>query len=284
MRQEKRYRTESFVHQGRTLVYDTYGEGERVLVYMHALLLDAEINRGITGALADRGNRVVLLDLLGHGRSDQPTHASSYRIDTYATQVFALLDELGVDEAVLGGLSLGANVSLFAASQRPERVKALVLEMPVLEWAVPSAAMAFVPIMLAVHYGRPVVRLTSRLVRRVPRTPFGPLNSLMNAASLSPEVLAAILHGVLVGPVAPTRDERARISAPTLILGHGNDLLHPFNDARNLARQLPRGELLVAGSPFELRFQPRRLTERIADFLRDVWDQPVDAAATAPPA
>ncbi len=227
---------------------------------------------GIAGALAEQGNRVVLLDLLGHGRSDKPTHASAYRIDSYAAQVFALLDELGAGSAVLGGLSLGANVSLFAASQHPERVRALVLEMPVLEWAVPAAAMAFVPIVLAAHYARPVVRVTSDLVRRIPPTRFGPLNSAVHAASLSPEVLAAIMHGVLVGPVAPTQEERARIDAPTLILAHRNDLLHPFNDAANLARQLPDAELVKARSPFELRLRPQRLTDRVAEFLRDVWE------------
>lgn len=162
------FRTSSFVHRGHTLVFDTYGEGERLLVYMHGLLLDAELNRGIAAALAQHGNRVVLIDLLGHGRSDKPTHASEYRIDSYATQVFALLDELGVERAVLGGLSLGANVSLFAASQRPDRVRALVLEMPVLEWTVPAAALAFVPILLAAHYAPPVLRVTSSAVRRIP--------------------------------------------------------------------------------------------------------------------
>jgi pimeloyl-ACP methyl ester carboxylesterase len=266
------YRTDRFVHRGHELVFDTYGEGERLFVYMHGLLLDADLNRGIAGALAARGNRVVLLDLLGHGRSDKPTHASEYRIDSYAAQVFALLDELGADSAVLGGLSLGANVSLFAASQHPARVRALVLEMPVLEWAVPAAAMAFVPIVLAAHYARPVVRATSNLARRVPPTRFGPLNSAVHAASLSPEVLAAIMHGVLVGPVAPTQEERARIEAPTLILAHRNDLLHPFNDAANLARQLPDAELVKARSPFELRLRPQRLTDRVAQFLRDVWE------------
>jgi pimeloyl-ACP methyl ester carboxylesterase len=272
VRRGEPYRTESFVHQGHELVYDTYGEGERVVVYMHGLLLDAELNRGIAGALAARGNRVVLLDLLGHGRSDKPTHASAYRIDTYAKQVFALLDELRVRKAVLGGLSLGANVSLFAAAQHPERVRALMLEMPVLEWAVPATAMAFVPVLLAAHYGRPVLRVTSRLIRHVPRTPFGPLNSALHAASLSPEVLAAIMHGVLVGPVAPTREERSRIEVPVLILAHGNDLLHPFNDARGLARQLPDAELVRARSPLELRFWPRRLTDQMAEFLRHVWE------------
>jgi len=275
------YRTDSFVFQGHELAYDTYGGGGRLIVYMHGLLLDAELNRGIAGALAERGNRVVLLDLLGHGRSDKPTHASAYRIDSYATQVFALLDELGANEAVLGGLSLGANVSLFAAAQHPERVRALVLEMPVLEWAVPAAALAFVPIVLAAHYGRPVLRLLSDLVRRIPRTPFGPLNSALNAASLPPDALAAIMHGVLVGPIAPTQEERSRIAVPTLILAHRNDLIHPFNDARALARQLPNAELVPARSPFELRLRPQRLTDRIGEFLHDVWQPHGEPRVTA---
>jgi pimeloyl-ACP methyl ester carboxylesterase len=271
MRRPNGYRTGSFSHRGHELVYDMYGDGKPLIVYMHGLLLDADLNRGIAGALAERGNRVVLLDLLGHGRSAKPTHASEYRIDSYAAQVFALLDELGEPDAVLGGLSLGANVSLFAASQQPDRVRALVLEMPVLEWAVPAAAMAFVPIVLAAHYCRPVLRFTSDMARRVPEIPFGPLNSAVRAAAVSPDVLAAIMHGVLVGPVAPTQEERSRIAAPALILGHGNDLLHPFNDAHSLARQLPEAELVRARSPFELRLRPQRLTECIAEFLREVW-------------
>ena len=278
MLQLENYRTARFAHQGHELVYDTYGEGERLLVYMHGLLLDAELNRGIAGALAERGNRVVLLDLLGHGRSDKPTHASEYRIDSYATQVFALLDELGADSAVLGGLSLGANVSLFAASQHPERVRALVLEMPVLEWAVPAAALAFVPILLAAHYARPVLRVAANLIGRMPPTRFGPLNSALHAASLEPEVIAAIMHGVLVGPVAPTQEERVHTAVPTLILAHRYDLIHPFDDATNLARQLPDAELVKARSPLELRLRPHRLTETVAHFLGDVWG-PEQAAA-----
>ncbi|HUO49896.1 MAG TPA: alpha/beta fold hydrolase, partial [Acidimicrobiales bacterium] len=85
----------SFVHRGDRLVYDTYGEGDRLLVYLHGLLIDSELNRGIAEALAARGNRVVLLDLLGHGRSDKPRHAGPHRMDLYAEQVLCLLDELG---------------------------------------------------------------------------------------------------------------------------------------------------------------------------------------------
>jgi pimeloyl-ACP methyl ester carboxylesterase len=271
------YFTDRFTHEGSHLVYDVYDATTspgRTVVYLHGLLLDADLNRGIADALAARGNRVVLLDLLGHGRSDSPTHAASYRIDTYASQVLALLDHLGVERAVLGGLSLGANVSLFAASRHPERVRGLVLEMPVLEWAVPSAALAFVPLLLAAHYGRPLLSCTSAAVRHLPRTPFGPLNSLIQAGGLPPEVMAAILHGVLVGPVAPTVDERMHITTPTLVLAHRNDLIHPFDDAANLVDQLPDARLVRARSPLELRLRPDRLTGEITDFLDHVFATP----------
>jgi pimeloyl-ACP methyl ester carboxylesterase len=274
-------KTGSFEHRGRRLVYDDYdGGSSRVLVYLHGLLLDAELNRGIADALAAQGHRVVLLDLLGHGRSDAPTHASEYRIDSYAEQVVALLDHLGVDRAVLGGLSLGANVSLVAAAEHPERVRGLILEMPVMEWAVPAAAMAFVPMLLAAHYGRPLLRITSSLMSRVPRTPLSALNSVMDAASLSPEVMSSILHGVLVGPVVPTTEQREGIGVPALVLAHTHDLIHPFNDARNLAEQLPAARLVRAHSPLELRLQPERLTRELGDFLAELWAPRPDVSSS----
>jgi len=68
----------SFSDDGHRLVYDLYGSSAAPLVvYLHGLLLDAELNRGIAQALAEQGYRVALLDLLGHGRSDKPTHAST---------------------------------------------------------------------------------------------------------------------------------------------------------------------------------------------------------------
>jgi pimeloyl-ACP methyl ester carboxylesterase len=273
------YRTSSLRFGRHELVYDDYGEPgtDRVIVYLHGLLLDSELNRGIADALSGSGHRVVLLDLLGHGRSDKPAHASEYRIDTYSDQVVALLDELDLPAAVLGGMSLGANVALFAAARHQERVHGLVLEMPVLEWAVPSAAMLFAPMVLLVHYGRPVIRLVSSLVARVPDTPVAPLNSFLHAASLPADSMAALLHGILVGPVAPTFEERRAIEAPALVLAHRNDLIHPFDDAANLARQLPNARLERARSPVELRLRPDRLTDVIDSFLDDVWS---DAPAT----
>jgi len=266
-----KYATSSFVHEGHELVYDTYGQGDRLVVYLHGLLVDSDLNRGIATALAERGNRVVLLDLLGHGRSAKPTHASEYRIDTYSEQVFALLDHLGADQAVLGGMSLGANVSLFAASREPDRVRGLVLEMPVLERAVPTAAMLFAPMVVLVHYGRPLLRVTSRLFERAPRLPVAAANSIVHVGATPPDAMAAVLHGVLVGPVAPTQEEREQIKVPALVLGHAYDLIHPFDDAENLVEQLHDAELVHARAPLELRLRPRRLTTEMAAFVERVW-------------
>lgn len=192
-------------------------------------------------------------------------------MDLYAKQVLCLLDELGVDQAVLGGVSLGTNVSLLTAVEAPERVRGLILEMPVLEWATPAAAVAFVPLLFWVHYARGAMRLVSSAASRLPLSGFGPLDSLINAAGSDPDEIAAVLHGVLLGPIAPTVEQRRSITAPALVLGHGIDLIHSFSDAKNLARQLPDARLIRTHTFAELWVRPARLTAEIGEFLDRVW-------------
>jgi len=253
------------------LSYETYGSGDRVLVWLHGLLLDANLSRGLARRLAATGNRVVLLDLLGHGRSDKPRHAGPNRMDLYADQVLCLLDELGVDQVVLGGVSLGTDVSLLATVRAPEKVRGLVLEMPVLEWAAPAAALVFAPLLLEVHYARAGLRLVSRIASRLPASGLGPLDSFVSAAASDPDEIAAVLHGVLLGPIAPTIDQRRAITAPALVLGHGIDLIHSFADAKRLARQLPDARLIRTRTFAELWVHPGRLTAEISEFLDRVW-------------
>jgi pimeloyl-ACP methyl ester carboxylesterase len=268
------------------LNYEIYGAGDRVLVWLHGLLLDANLSRSLARNLAAQGNRVVLLDLLGHGRSDKPRHASPHRMDLYAEQVLCLLDELDLDQVVLGGVSLGTNVSLLTTVRAPEHVRGLILEMPVLERAVPAAALVFLPLLLEAHYARPALRLFSRAVSRVPATGFGPLDSLIGAVASDPDEIAAVLHGVLLGPIAPTVQQRRSITAPALVLGHGIDLIHSFGDAQRLARQLPDARLIRTRTFAELWVRPTRLTAEITEFLDRVWAdggpaEPVTGLASA---
>jgi pimeloyl-ACP methyl ester carboxylesterase len=253
------------------LNYEVYGSGDRVLVWLNPILFDSQLSRGLARALAARGNRVVLLDLLGHGQSEKPMQPSAHRMDLYAQHVLALLDELGVDRVVLGGISLGTNVSLLAAAQAPERVRGLVLEMPVLETAAPAAALTFVPLLLHVRYARVPLRLFSRVVSWLPSSGFGALDSLVDTIGKNPDEISAILRGMLVGPIAPTVEQRKAITAPTLVLGHGIDLIHSFADAKRLVRQLPHARLIRTRTFAELWISPARLTAEIAAFLDRVW-------------
>jgi pimeloyl-ACP methyl ester carboxylesterase len=261
----------SFVDGEVALSYEIHGRGRRVLLYMHGILLDTQLNHRMAADLGQRGYRVVLLDLPGHGGSAKPRHASAHRIDAYAHHVVRLMDHLGLERAVLGGTSLGANVTLATACLDPSRVQGMILEMPVLENATPVAALVFVPLLLAAHYCAPALRLMTATVARLPRTRMGPFKPYIAPLLMEPEETAAVLHGLFVGPVAPTVEQRSSLDIPALVIGHRSDRLHPFSDASKLATQLRRGRLVEARSIFELRHRPQRLTEEIAAFLDDVW-------------
>src|SRR3954453_10495389 len=98
-----------FRHEGRRLAYTEYGGGPRVCVLIHGLLLSQKMHRPLARALAKRGNRVVTLDLLGHGAAGRPRDRAAYSMPFLGEQGHGLLDPLGVDEALVAGTSLGAN-------------------------------------------------------------------------------------------------------------------------------------------------------------------------------
>ncbi|MFZ0664593.1 MAG: alpha/beta fold hydrolase [Acidimicrobiales bacterium] len=260
-----------FSYHGIRLAYEVHGTGPRLLVYLHGLLLDENLNRHLAVSLAQAGNRVVLFDLPGHGKSDKPRHAAFHRMDNYADCVIALLDHLGEASAVIGGVSLGANVALECAAIAPDRVRGLLIEMPVLEWAVPGAGLVFLPLLLGVHYAARFFRLLGDITRSLPHTSSWIIEGLRAPLSLRPEESAAILHGLFVGPIAPTVEQRKSMSAPTLVIGHHADFIHPFSDAANLVEQMPNARLIQAHSIVELRVRPDRLTGEITRFLDEVW-------------
>src|SRR3954452_8048899 len=108
------------------LEYTEYGAGSRWVVLLHAQLMPRRMHQPLARALASEGLHVVTLDLLGHGRSDRPADPLVYSTTAFAQQVIALLDHLGAEQAVVGGTSLGANVSLEVAAEAPDRVRGLI--------------------------------------------------------------------------------------------------------------------------------------------------------------
>ena len=261
-----------FKHEGHRLAYTSYGSGPRTCVLIHGLLLSQKMHQPLAKDLASRGNRVVTLDLLGHGRSDRPRDMSRYSMSTFGGQVVALLDHLDVDEAVIAGTSLGANAALEVLSAAPERVRGAVIEMPVLDNALMGCAIAFTPLMVALTFGEPVMRGIGAVARAIP-TKRGPFwaDVALDTLRQDPAPSAAVLHGLFFGRVAPHRTERRTFQAPTLVIGHRRDPVHPFSDSGMLVDEMPNARLLEADSIIELRFSPERLTGEIADFLDECW-------------
>src|SRR5689334_19573955 len=77
--------------------------GGRPLILLHGLLMSQEMHRPLAEDLAARGNRVITMDLLGHGRSDRPRDMWRYSMGTYGGEVVALMDHLGIEQAVVMG-------------------------------------------------------------------------------------------------------------------------------------------------------------------------------------
>jgi len=262
----------SFRHDGARLQYREFGAGPRPMVLVHGLLFSQRMHEPLAKELAARGNRVITLDLLGHGDSERPRDMWRYGMGFFAEQVVGLLDHLELDQAVVGGTSLGANVTLEVASFAPERLRGMLLEMPVLDNALLSSAVFFTPLMLALTFGEPGMRVLSRATRLVPSGLLPHMGDVvLDTLRQDPAPSAAVIQGLFFGRVAPHRSERRTFQAPALVIGHRRDPVHPFSDSGMLADELPNSRLLQADSLVELRVAPERLTGEIAGFLDDCW-------------
>ena len=263
---------EYFGYNGHRLAYTVHGEGRRTTVLLPGLLLSQEMQIPLARALAARGNRVVTLDLLGHGCSDRPADMWHYSMSGFAQQTVALLDHLGLEHAVVGGTSLGANVTLEVAAVAGERLRGMIVEMPVLDHAIPACGVAFTPLLLALKLGSPVMSALARAARAVPREPLPFVARIgVEWVAQDPAPSAAVLSGILYGRVAPDHNERRTLNTPALVIGHPRDPVHPFSDAGMLASELPDARLVDAHSVLELRLRPERLTGKIAAFIDECW-------------
>jgi pimeloyl-ACP methyl ester carboxylesterase len=264
-------RRHEFRHEGFRLVYEEYGAGPRPLILLPGLLLSRKMHGPLAQALAERGSHVYVLDFLGHGESDRPRDMARYSMPQLGDQVIGLMDALELDQVVLGGTSLGANVALDVMTREPARLRGAVIEMPVLDNALLACALAFTPLLVYLTFGAPLARLVARGSRLVPRGLNYLLDTGLDWIAQDPGPSAAVIQGLFFGRVAPPRSERALIETPSLVIGHPRDPIHPFSDADELARELRNARLVDANSILELRLAPERLTNEIARFIDECW-------------
>jgi pimeloyl-ACP methyl ester carboxylesterase len=274
---------------GLSLAGESAGDGPPI-VLLHGLT--ATRRNVVQGSrhLSSRGFRLVGYDARGHGESEPAPVQSAYEYSDLESDLAAVLDALGLERAVLAGSSMGAATALRFALQRPERVEALALITPppgggrgrpapaggrdgddgydegveLSHWDRLADALAAGDIDAFVEeYGanalparwRDAARLATR--QRLERH----------------RDLAAVADAVRVvsrSQAVEDPDALGSLDVPTLIVGSRDepDPRHPLALAEELARSLPRAELIVedpGDSP--LAWQGARLSRAIGDFL-----------------
>lgn len=122
--------SEIVVHNGEVeLAGDEVGDGVPV-VLLHGLTATRRYVVMGSRSLERSGHRVIAYDARGHGRSSPAPARDAYAYDELGSDLLAVLDDRGIDRAVLAGASMGAHTLLWAALRVPERVAGLVVITP----------------------------------------------------------------------------------------------------------------------------------------------------------
>jgi len=210
-----------------------------------------------------RRYRVIRWDARGHGLSGGAPVPDHYRWDNLGRDLIALADELGIDQFVAGGASMGAATALHAAVQAPQRVVALVLMLAPTAYETRDEQ-------------ADLYRAAAVLVERIGKDSYlqqlsnlpapGILADFADRFSPVPQVSEPLLPAVLRGAASsdlPAEEAVRRVTAPALLLPWVSDDGHPLSTSERLLELLPNVQIHVA---YHLR-DVGTWTDRIDAFL-----------------
>lgn len=116
--------------EGVRTFYDVYGEGATTILLLPTWsIVHARAWKAQVPYLA-RHYRVITIDGRGNGRSDRPKGARAYRPPEFIADIVAVMDEVGIDAAVIVGFSFGGHLAALLAARHPERVTGTILIAP----------------------------------------------------------------------------------------------------------------------------------------------------------
>ncbi len=265
---------------GVTLHGDDGGGGGAAILLLHGLSATRRYVLHGSTALVAEGYRLIAYDSRGHGESSPAPSPAAYDYATLMSDAMRVLDDRGVERAVLVGMSMGAAVAAAAALAYPDRVRALVAITPghlgtptsdPARWQRLAAGLetggadGFVN-----AYGDPGVPPTSLdLIRTVMRQRM--------SRHLYPSAVADALRHTTADAAFDGEDALCAITCPTLVIGSRDrlDPDHPMRTAERLAQLIPGAALMVEDdgqSP--LAWRGGSLSRAIADFLVGVPAEP----------
>jgi pimeloyl-ACP methyl ester carboxylesterase len=189
--------------------------------------------------------RRLTLDCRGQGRSP-PDPQNRYAIGGFAADVLRLADARQVERFVIGGISMGAAIALHLAAHHPERVTALILARPA--WLFEAAPANMAPYAEAARLLPSPGGLaafdatdTAAMLARDAPSNLASLRGFFAYPNLPAN--AALLAAIAEDGPGVTRDQAAALALPTLVIGHGRDLVHPLAYAETLAVTIPGARL-----------------------------------------
>lgn len=230
-----------FEREGLKLAVHDRGNGLPV-VFQHGLCGDAAQPADVFPF--DLPARCLTLECRGHGASEAGD-TSRFSIATFADDIAAWIESLNLGPVVIGGISMGAAISLRLAATRPDLVRALVLARPA--WVAEAAPANMAPNAavgdLLGHFPSEEARqrfdaldIASELQARAPDN----LASLRGFFARQPQaVTAALLTRISADGPGVSRQEIADIAIPTLVIGTDVDAIHPIAHAQTLATLIP---------------------------------------------
>lgn len=260
---------------GVTLYYESHGSGFP-LVFAYGLGGNTGMWAGQIEAFA-KYYRFILWDPRGHGQSESPPHREQYGLQISAEDLHGLLDHLGIEQAYIGGLSMGGGIAARYAVAHPERVAALLI--------IDSGSASGLPTNPAMRAMREktIVLAQTQGMEAVADYIMESNPNLRTQAQASPEARQRLRSMFLaLNPtgyahtVRALLDERfpteqlTRITKPTLVLVGEED---PALEAARMTHQKIAGSQLVilpqAGHLSNLD-QPEAFNTSVLDFLRQV--------------
>jgi len=226
---------------GVRLEYDIEGEGAPVL-FQHGL--GATATQPAEVFPKDQGLQRITLNCRGHGNSSLGP-LSHLSIKQFANDAVALLDHLNIPVATVGGISMGAAIALNIAARFPDRVNKLILARPAWFDAPAPEAMELYSVIARLMAGHDANDAMHRF-QNMPEFLSLRSTSPDNASSLvsffnrpRPETTMALLTVIPLDGPGVVKLQMAALRVPTLVIGNGQDFVHPLAYAKALAGAIP---------------------------------------------
>lgn len=270
---------------GLSVHYKVAGQGEPTVVLLHGFAASVFSWRKVMEPLGEVGT-VVAFDRPAFGLTERPMpgewgEENPYTPEAQAELTVALMDELGVEKAVLVGHSAGGTVALLTALRYPERVEALVLEDAAIydytatpEW---MASLLRLPLMDRVGpllvrsitlWGEVVIREAWSDPNKITVELISDYKKPLQAENWD----RALWELVLARHPLGLEERLGEVSVPALVITGEDDRIVPAKNSERLAAELPAAELVVIPDcghvPHEER--PAEFLEAVTAFLEDL--------------